>query len=135
MSAPQTYSRDATFDQWLAVLGRAAVPYFFLVSGCLTGLRSDRGAGDKIKSLATRILPAWIFWEAAYLVYDSAIKVSHGISIATDLSVARILTQGGPASHLWFLLSLLVVSTVIILLNNLLPWRYALIFAFCAIVL
>jgi len=106
----------AAVSEWLALVGRVAVPFFFVTSGYFFGRKLAKG-GDPaalFRRSARRILWLYVVWSAAYLVLPALASGLHHLSpAAAEATLAARLRWGlarpvtfllqGPQEHLWFL--------------------------------
>lgn len=100
--APQ----DPTWVVATRMLCRAAVPYFFIVSGFF--LVPYRGSGiNLVMKPLRRLLPIYVFWMAVYYIYILyyPIRIWH--------PNIRDVVSGGEAFHLWFLPALGFSLTIV----------------------
>jgi len=93
-----------------------AVPYFFLLSGWMMGVKGAEGKSDAGGMLRTvrRILALYLPWFALYLAMDIAGGLPHDpvtvLRRFTSFSNGTVETRG---YHLWFLPSLLMAQVLV----------------------
>lgn len=93
------------------VMARFAVPFFFMLAGYFFRLPEGPLLPALLK-LCARFLVPFAIWLAIYLLWFQPPIEAFG----SPLYLARLLVQGGPAHHLWFLPSLAVSSGLLLLL-------------------
>lgn len=93
------------------VATRFAVPFFFLLAGFF--LRVPAGPiAPALRQVALRTLAPFALWLAIYLLWFQP-PMSDWRS---PIFLVKLLVQGGPAHHLWFLPSLAVSSALLLVL-------------------
>lgn len=96
------------------IFARFAVPFFFLTSGYFFKVPDGKLLPALLKMTATFLLPFFV-WLAIYLLwFQPPAEV-----FRSPIEIARLLIQGGPAYHLWFLPSLAVSSALMLILLRL----------------
>jgi len=90
---------------------RFAVPFFFLLSGYF--FRAPAGPlTPALRRLAIRTLGPFALWLAIYLLWFQP----PASDWRSPIFLAKLIVQGGPAHHLWFLPSLAVSSALLLVL-------------------
>jgi surface polysaccharide O-acyltransferase-like enzyme len=106
----------------IAILSRFAVPYFFIAFGFLLSPRSSTQTGVR---LLGRLMPPFIFWALAYVLYFRGTLAG----LASPAMIARLLLTGLDGQHLWFLPALGVAGLLFVMLRHALGWRAVLVVA------
>ncbi|WP_062207076.1 acyltransferase [Aureimonas sp. AU12] len=90
---------------------RFAVPFFFLVSGFFLR-RPDAPLAMSLVRLAQRLLLPFALWLAIYLAWFEP----PASAFLDPIFLVKLIVQGGPAHHLWFLPSLAVSLALFLVL-------------------
>lgn len=109
------HARDgAPIASPLEMAARFAVPFFFVVAGFFFSHGSDSFWRAAVKVLL-RLLVPFAFWILVYLMWFRP-----GPEAFSSLKFwAKLFIEGGPAYHLWFLLSLSLCSILLLALLRL----------------
>lgn len=99
------------------VIGRTAVPFFFMCSGFFFTqklLLEQKGKSGALGSVIKRLLFLYIGWSAIYLAYDFRIclKMTSGFWPALMLYLRNLIFLGGHF-HLWYLPALMLAMTLL----------------------
>lgn len=90
----------ANWHIWIDVVGRSAVPFFFIASGYY--FRPERGTVPSIKRTVGRLFPIYAAWYIFYLM--AALSIPAKMPAHWSLIV---FFDGGAGFHLWFLPALM----------------------------
>lgn len=128
---PASRTTDSVGWQLLNILGRFAVPCFFLISGYFFRLSWER-TENKPQLLAKsilRIIPIFLFWAAVYAILPPFVDGGDWSShLQAILHYPHSFILTGNVYHLWFLSSLLQGLLVLWVFLWLDHYRYGLVF-------
>ncbi len=117
------------------VLGRVAVPFFFMATGFLLAQRKEDGYFfeiDHVKKYVYRILKLYIIWTAIYLpviIYKNIIDSGEGLRYGILTSIRDFIFVGS-YGHLWYLPATAVGVVAVFFLTEKIGERWSGIFYF-----
>lgn len=112
---------DGAFDypvaaDFIAVISRFAVPFFFTAFGYFLSLRTPERTALR---LLVRLAPPFLFWAIAYILY-----FHHSLaSLASPAVIVRLMITGLDGQHLWFLPALGVAGVLFAVVKSRYGWR------------
>lgn len=114
--------------EWMTHFCNMFVGVFGAISGFLlaVSLEKCRGVKTDILKKCRRLLPIYVFWTAFYVLVSLALGIlDHNPDKIARLKDSHywisVIFQGGASCHLWYIISLVYASVVVILLNAALP--------------
>ena len=93
------------------IMARFAVPFFFLLAGYFFKL-PDGPFVPVLGRMVARFMVPFFIWLAIYMLWFEPSLAEW----SSPMFLAKLLIQGGPAHHLWFLPSLTISSALFLLL-------------------